>query len=396
MSKDTKTTKLFVVNGETSNQIGVVRGAGRHFKNLEVNLISHKKTFVSDSKYVSNEYFFPDWNKRADDFKREFTGFIKQHPGSIIIPTDDSSSLIFSQIKQEVQKYAHVVVSDCDVVSIAVDKKLFQDKMMEMNVPVINSINFKSHDEIVAYLNSGQSVFMKPVDARAEKIYFIVRSLDDYKEFGLDKINVSDYIYQKWIDGHTIYMLYVYIDKKDNLAYCGYDKIRQFPPYAGSGCFVITARKNALIERSVRILKNLGYEGLAELEYKYDPDTNEWYLLEINPRTTTQSRVSNGSAVDVEAFCLKSILENYEGVHQENFQEGLKWMLEIDDILCYKKTRNDNTESYRTRSFKEWMESLKGINSYGIWASDDMWASIVHYSKWINSKIGKYVLRRND
>lgn len=373
---------LFVINGDTSNPIGVVRGIGRSFPNIRIHLLSTKKTFVNYSKYVDFNHFMPDWRLNPHKFATKVEDLFHQFSNNILIPTDDSSAFVFSRYKSKwEQNNNYVMVSDEETVNSLLYADLFRSKMGEENIPVVKAITIKSHKDLKNYLNLGVKVFVKPIDAKTTKKYLILRSITDYKKHDLDKMDLSQWIFQRWIDGFKIYMLYFYRDLSGNIACCAYDKIRQYPPYAGSGCFVITKKRPELINRSINLLNSMDYSGFAEFEYKYDNDTNVWYLLEINPRTTTQSRVSGGSSVDVEVFAIESVMKDYSNVRRIDFDEGMKWMLEIDDFLCLVRRRKD-----RTIGLREWFHSIRNVSNYGIWAKDDFGATFMNYCLWVSSK----------
>lgn len=373
---------VFVVNGPTSNQIGVVRGLGRNFPEMKIHLLGFQKTFVNFSRYAHFNHIVPDWNEFPDAFAEQIFQLFDAAADAIVIPTDDSSALILSRYKKRwVQRNVHILVADHEVVKTIVNKDLFAKKMAALGIPVLDSIRPKNHHEIQDLLNAGTQLFVKPADARADKKYFILKTSDDCTRRNGSNLEIDKCIFQKWIGGYRIYMVYVFMGAGGNIAACGYDKIRQFPPYAGSGTFVITCRREELIERSIEVLKLINYEGFAEFEYKYDQTDDTWYLLDVNPRTTTQSRVSDGAAVDVEVFAVNSIVGNFNKVVQTQFQEGLKWMLEIDDFLCFLYRKRDATITVR-----EWRDSLRNITNFGIWAKDDVTASLVYYLFWFFSK----------
>ncbi|NIU01698.1 MAG: D-alanine--D-alanine ligase, partial [Nitrosopumilaceae archaeon] len=53
---------------------------------------------------------------------------------------------------------------------------------------------------------------------------------------------------------------------------------------------VETSWNEELIDRTVNFVKELGYTGIGEAEYKYDSRNGEHKLLEINVRSTNQNR----------------------------------------------------------------------------------------------------------
>lgn len=63
-------------------------------------------------------------------------------------------------------------------------------------------------------------------------------------------------------------------------------KIRQFPRQFGSGSRVVTEALPEVADLSAQVLQKLDYRGLCGTEFKYDPRSGNWRLIEINPRPT--------------------------------------------------------------------------------------------------------------
>lgn len=63
-------------------------------------------------------------------------------------------------------------------------------------------------------------------------------------------------------------------------------KIRQFPRQFGSGSRVVTEALPEVAALSAQVLQQLDYRGLCGTEFKFDPRSGKWRLIEINPRPT--------------------------------------------------------------------------------------------------------------
>lgn len=77
----------------------------------------------------------------------------------------------------------------------------------------------------------------------------------------------------------------VYIDENGEPlgVFCG-RKLRQSPPFVGT-CRVGEAIWNdLLVEQAVRLLRELRFTGIAQVEFKYDSRDRQFKFIEINPR----------------------------------------------------------------------------------------------------------------
>jgi D-aspartate ligase len=82
-----------------------------------------------------------------------------------------------------------------------------------------------------------------------------------------------------------IYVFAAYFDKSASPhgIFTG-QKIRQYPIGFGTTTMMKTTYKPELVEMSVEFLKKLGYQGLCDVEFKYDRRDDTYKIIEINPR----------------------------------------------------------------------------------------------------------------
>ncbi len=82
-------------------------------------------------------------------------------------------------------------------------------------------------------------------------------------------------------------------------------KLVQTPPGFGTGCIVQSANRPELFEPTIRLLRQLNFTGVAEVEYKWDARDAEYKLIEVNPRPWDQHRLGAACGVDLMylAYC---------------------------------------------------------------------------------------------
>ncbi len=82
-------------------------------------------------------------------------------------------------------------------------------------------------------------------------------------------------------------------------------KVLQVPEQFGTGCIVQTAAYPELFDPTIRLLREIGFTGVAEVEYKWDAARHTYQLIEINPRLWDQHRLGRLAGVDLAylAYC---------------------------------------------------------------------------------------------
>ena len=73
----------------------------------------------------------------------------------------------------------------------------------------------------------------------------------------------------------------------------------------GTGCLVESKQILKIVALSKRLCRALDYEGMAEIEYKYDSESREFRLIEINTRHWDWHRLGSASGINLSwtAYC---------------------------------------------------------------------------------------------
>ena len=132
-------------------------------------------------------------------------------------------------------------------------------------------------------------------------------------------------------------------DGQQQFAYCAFFKDgqaigsmtaqrrRQHPPEFGrASTFVETVDIPLLATYSVRFLKEIGYYGLVEMEYKRDPRDGQYKLLDFNARTWGYHTLGQRAGVDFPSMLYADQLG--ELVEARQAQVGIRWVRLVTDI----------------------------------------------------------------
>jgi predicted ATP-grasp superfamily ATP-dependent carboligase len=104
----------------------------------------------------------------------------------------------------------------------------------------------------------------------------------------------------------SLFVVACYVDRQGRFQGAfNLQKLVQIPAGFGTGCIVQTADRPELVDRTERLLRTVGFTGIAEVEYKWDARCDDYKLIEINPRPWDQHRLGVASGVDVMylAYC---------------------------------------------------------------------------------------------
>jgi D-aspartate ligase len=105
-------------------------------------------------------------------------------------------------------------------------------------------------------------------------------------------------------------------------------KIRNWPTDWGSPCALVSEHIDDLSERTHRLLKAAGYEGMACAEYKVDSRCDDYQLMEVNVRHNLSGALAPRCGVDFPwiDYARRAGLDIGDGARECDFQEGVHWV----------------------------------------------------------------------
>ena len=150
----------------------------------------------------------------------------------------------------------------------------------------------------------------KATDWRSPAIW---KSVGKRKVIMCNSLGEIEYLARKLLTSGTPILVQEYVSGSDDnlVMFCSYRsrqgvieyftsrKLLQNPPHSGTGIAVRSCVIPEIVEPSIRLLTALGYEGISEIEYKYDATKKDYALVEINPRHWDQHRLGTVSGVNL-------------------------------------------------------------------------------------------------
>jgi predicted ATP-grasp superfamily ATP-dependent carboligase len=142
-------------------------------------------------------------------------------------------------------------------------------------------------------------------------------------------------------------------------------RTRQFPSDFGrASTFVETINFPALEKIGERVIAELGYSGLMEIEFKRDPRDGKFKLLDLNPRIWGWHTLGQRAGVDFSHMLWR--LTQGETVLRMRGRSGVRWMRMSTDLPAALK------EIWTGRlTARAYLKSLFGAVESAVFASDD-------------------------
>ncbi len=231
---------------------------------------------------------------------------------------DDAMLLLVSRHRKELGDRFRFLLPAATLVEALVDKLRFAALARELSLPVPRTVTSTEHRtgaEIAAELPL--PVILKPfchlgwrtspavlgLGAGPLKA-LIARDGDELQRMvGQRMASFSpDFVAQEFIPGgeEHVYSFHAYLDaERRPLGHYVGRKIRTYPRRAGVSTYLELTVDPELTRIGFEVLARLGLAGVVKLDFKRDPDTGRFYLLEVNPRFNLWNHLGAAAGVNL-------------------------------------------------------------------------------------------------
>jgi D-aspartate ligase len=108
-------------------------------------------------------------------------------------------------------------------------------------------------------------------------------------------------------------------------------KLRQYPPGFGSASLVQSHPEEETQEQSTRLMKHLGYQGIAATEFKRDFRDGKLKVIESNPRPSLWFSVSTAAGKQVALAAYQDLAGLDISLADDPQQQGVRWHYGLKD-----------------------------------------------------------------
>jgi predicted ATP-grasp superfamily ATP-dependent carboligase len=326
-----------IVFGGGTNGLGIIRNLGRN--GVEVYCVVEKADEALYSKYCKKYFIVPQIlrdEKTAFSFLSKFRKTLTDY--AVIFSTSDSSSLCLSNLKEHFENDYHILQPSPEITRTLINKREFCQTLSKFMIPhprtyFPNSVQeVKEISKYVTY-----PVIVKP--SFGHLFYRAFNRKGFVANSGKELINSYlaasrsniDTIIQEFICGseRNLYGIEGYFNKQSiPKAFFAYQRLREWPQLLGINSLLRSVPISdvaPLKEIVEKYLSQLGYYGVFEAEFKWDPKDNNFKILEINARSWLHNTFPTKCGINIILFSyLEAIGEEVNYV--EDYKVGVKSM----------------------------------------------------------------------
>ena len=276
-----------VLDGISRKSLPVVRSLGE--KGIDVTVGEAVRFHTSGfSRYCKRTIVYPSPKKSEKEFVNFLFDELKRKRYSCIIPVADETVLAVVKHKDELKNLTAVPFPDSSVFLKAADKENTLKIAIELDIPCPKTI-FVSDLTELEYLKDSlrYPVVIKPKESYGSRG---IRYISEKKEL-IDEYKMAHRVYeypliQEYIPpGGAAYGVSALLDGLSEIkALFVHRRLREYPVTGGPSTQRVSVLKPEIANLGIRMLKALGWFGVAMVEFKVDPRDNTPKLMEVNPR----------------------------------------------------------------------------------------------------------------
>jgi len=148
-------------------------------------------------------------------------------------------------------------------------------------------------------------------------------------------------------------------------------KVRQGPLRFGTSAVFEVDYEPRVLELGLRLLKTVGYTGIAHIEFAQDPRDGEFQLLEVNTRLPVWAALAANRHLDLPRIAYDD-LTGKEVAPLPTFREDLTWIYLAKDVWV--SMQMARRRELRAREFAS--QYLRGRKARAVFARDDPWPAV--------------------
>jgi D-aspartate ligase len=371
--------------------LGIARsfaGAG-----IEVFGIGSKKFAYGNFSRFVKFHLSPDSLDEPEELCEFLVSFSKKGTRKpVVFPTRDHDLIFLDRYRKRLEPHFILPLPPSDVLDRVLNKWRLFETANACDLPTPETYLIQDDKELeLVRLSLHYPLVLKPIyaaDWRKDGVWEAVGKrkaiyvesedhlLEEYNAFKRVQPKV---ILQKYVEGEDqdIYTFCSYCDQESDVVVSfNTRKIIQAPERFGTGILVKSTISKEPSKLGRRLLKHLRFTGVSEIEYKRDPSTGTYYLIEVNPRFWDQHRLSRSWGINLPWITYNHLIERPVAPRPYGYSE-MTWIAE-DTYLDYRLR-----QLLRRKKPIRIQRSTKRI--YAIWSLDDPGPSIIAVSSLVVS-----------
>jgi len=388
--------KVLVLGDDLRSFLSVIRSLGRRGLRVEVGWCAPDCP-ARFSRYVSRFHVLPPYSAKDSGWKLAFKRLLQSEDFDLVIPCDDPRIIPLQFNRAELEPLARIYLLEDRAFQITSNKLASQQLAKELGVPVPRSVQLSrvDGDRLEGF---GLPLVLKPLSSFTHENILDrnrVRKAYSYEDAvaALDRMLIAGpVLVEENFLGRGVG---VEVLANEGKILTAFQHQRVHEPLLGGGSSYrrVVPLHPELLEATRRLMRALDYTGVAMVEFKLDPATGRFVLIEINGRFWGSLPLALSAGADFPWFLYQMLVLGKREFPQR-FKTNLycrNWIADIDWFRSnLRADRTDPTlatlpltkvlgEAWHLLTFKERSDTLVLDDPKPAWVEVRQWIR----AKWI-------------
>jgi predicted ATP-grasp superfamily ATP-dependent carboligase len=345
--------RVLVTDASERAALAVIRSLGKKgIKVVAAESVGLNAGFLS--KYSSEAFIYPSPLKDKTKFIKSMLCFVRKEDFDLLIPITDFTMVPIVEFKDEFEDYVKVAAPPHEVVMKAYDKfqtvsiakkcgvphpktilvndeKKLKEMADELNYPVVIKPRMK------VFWKDGKAVMMKVTSINYA--YNKEDLLSKHKSLmsKLKGVVPSDFfLVQEYVRGVGYGVEMLTSDSSNLIALFMHKRLHEYPVTGGASTLRVSVWNRRLAEYSIKLLKEMSWQGVAMVEFRLGEKNGDVNLLEVNGRFWGSLPLAINAGVDFPYLLYKMMVEK-DSFAVKGYTLGLteRWLIPGDLLWLF-------------------------------------------------------------
>jgi predicted ATP-grasp superfamily ATP-dependent carboligase len=362
-----------LITGGDFQALAAIRTLGK--KGIPVIVLEDEYSISRFSKYTKSIISSPPIEDKEKYVEYLYKlGKMKKFQGWMILPNSDEAVALLSRNRDSLSEYFRIPTPSWDVVKYVYIKENTYKFAESCGIPVPKTYYVESINELIEN-NVKFPLVMKPsirdnfyniTKIKALKINSQEELVKKYKWMS-QVIDSSEILIQEFIPGgpKNLYSFCPFF--KDGKIITGImaRRARQHPmDFGHASTYAETVNIPEMRNLAERFLKTIGYYGIGEVEFMYDPREHVYKLIELNPRIWGWHSLAIAAGADLPYLLYQDMLN--KDLHVTEIKNNLKWIRLTTDLpTVFSELIKGNLR------LSEYIKTMHGPKEYAVFSLSD-------------------------
>jgi predicted ATP-grasp superfamily ATP-dependent carboligase/protein-tyrosine-phosphatase len=336
--------RVLVIGDDSRSALAVVRSLGR--RGLEVVLAAQdRSSLVPASRWVAETRWLPPAHASHEEQSAALEAILTERPFELVMPTTDAAMGLLMLRRPTLEKLARLAVPDQSGFEHTSRKHLTFALAERLGVPAPWTRLVETHADlgvalwdpalpVPAVIKPSQSVVWREGRPRHLKVQ-LAASRAEVRERAQGLLPLVPLLVQSFFPGTGVGQEFL-VDHGEIVAAFQHERIHEPPAGGGSSYRRSVPLDPEMLAHSRRLLGEIGFHGVAMVEYKRDPASGRFVLMEINGRFWGSLPLALAAGMDFPAWLYDLLVHGQRpparayptGLYARNLEKDLSWFVQ--------------------------------------------------------------------